>query len=90
MFRTLILLIALTIGVFAAPQHTGSQPDAIHTPRYVVPVDDKRKNEQTVYITKTGAKFHLGSCHHLRRSKIAIKRSEAIAQGYEACKVCRP
>lgn len=43
-----------------------------------------------VYITRTGAKFHRGSCRYLRESKIKISRSEAIAQGYEPCKVCRP
>ena len=90
MYRLLLLIIVLTIGAFASPQSTSSQIDVIHTPQYIVSVDDKKKNEQTVYITKIGAKFNLGSCHHLRRSKIAIKRSEAIAQGYEACKVCQP
>lgn len=44
----------------------------------------------TVYITRTGAKFHRGSCRYLRESKIKISRSKAIAQGYEPCKVCRP
>lgn len=43
-----------------------------------------------VYITRTGAKFHRGSCRYLRESKIKISRSNAIAQGYEPCKVCRP
>ncbi|MCQ4635945.1 hypothetical protein NE619_04335 [Anaerovorax odorimutans] len=45
---------------------------------------------KTVYITKTGSKFHRGSCRYLSRSKIAISRSEAVAQGYDPCKVCRP
>lgn len=44
----------------------------------------------TVYITNTGAKYHRGSCRHLAKSKIAIKRSDAIKQGYGACKVCKP
>lgn len=48
------------------------------------------KNEQTVYITRTGEKYHRGSCRYLHSSKIAIKKSEARAQGYDACKVCRP
>ena len=48
------------------------------------------RQEQTVYITRTGAKYHRGGCQYLRQSKIAIKKKDAIAQGYDACKVCHP
>lgn len=44
---------------------------------------------QTVYITKSGNCYHRGSCPTLR-SKISIKRGDAIAKGYRACKDCRP
>lgn len=44
----------------------------------------------TVYITNTGTKYHLGGCQYLKDSKIAIDRSDAIAQGYEPCKKCKP
>lgn len=49
-----------------------------------------QKNETTVYITRTGAKYHRGSCHHLRQSKIKTTKSEAVSSGYGACKNCRP
>lgn len=45
---------------------------------------------QTVYITKTGAKYHTGSCRYLSHSKIAIDLAAALDRGYEACKICRP
>jgi len=45
---------------------------------------------QTVYITKTGEKYHTGSCRYLSQSKIAIELKDAIDQNYEPCKVCRP
>lgn len=45
---------------------------------------------QTVYITRTGAKYHITTCHYLRSSKISIKLSEAKRQGYTACSVCKP
>lgn len=45
---------------------------------------------QTVYITKTGKKYHVGTCRYLSKSKIEIKKSEAKKLGYEACKVCSP
>ena len=44
----------------------------------------------TVYITRTGEKYHRSGCRYLSRSKIAIDRDEAISRGYTACKVCRP
>ncbi|WP_322354701.1 hypothetical protein [Paratractidigestivibacter sp.] len=46
------------------------------------------KQSRTVYITKTGEKYHNGSCRHLRKSKIEISLSDAIARGYEACGTC--
>lgn len=42
----------------------------------------------TVYITKTGTKYHNANCQHLKKSKIAISLDEARRLGYEACKVC--
>lgn len=44
----------------------------------------------TVYITKTGDKYHTGSCSYLKKSKIAIDKDTAIAQGYTACSRCNP
>ncbi len=48
------------------------------------------KNEETVYITKTGECYHRGTCSSLRQSKIAISKDDAIAQGYQACQKCNP
>ena len=42
----------------------------------------------TVYITKTGSKYHRSGCSYLRQSKIAISLSSAKAQGYTACSRC--
>lgn len=54
--------------------------------------DKKPENSKggTVYITDTGLKYHRGSCRYLKKSKIKISRSDAIARGYKACKVCKP
>lgn len=43
---------------------------------------------RTVYITNTGAKYHTGSCRHVKKSKIEISLDDAIARGYTACSVC--
>ena len=44
---------------------------------------------KTVYITRTGAKYHRGSCRYLRYSKIPISL-EVAKQRYSPCSVCRP
>ena len=44
---------------------------------------------QTVYVTKTGKKYHKSSCRYLSKSKRAIDYSDA-KQFYSACSVCKP
>ncbi len=43
----------------------------------------------TVYITRTGKKYHRGSCSYLRYSKIPISLTDAKRQ-YSPCSVCKP
>lgn len=45
---------------------------------------------QTVYITRTGKKYHRDGCRYLAASKTAISLKDAKAKGYTACKVCKP
>lgn len=42
----------------------------------------------TVYITRTGEKYHRNGCQYLSQSKIPVSLSDAKAQGYTACSVC--
>ena len=44
----------------------------------------------TVYITKTGKKYHRDGCRYLSQSKIKTTLKDAKANGYTPCKVCRP
>ena len=48
------------------------------------------KTEKIVYIAKTGKKYHLENCRTLRGEKEAIDLNEAIKNGYEVCKICKP
>ena len=48
-----------------------------------------KKKEVTVYITKTGSKYHRGDCRYLWNSKIAISLENA-KKSYEPCSVCNP
>ena len=43
----------------------------------------------TVYITKTGSKYHKLGCRYLKQSCIAISLSEAKKK-YTPCSVCNP
>lgn len=54
------------------------------------PAEQETPQEKTVYITATGNKYHRETCRYLEKSKISIDLSDALAAGYEACKVCKP
>ena len=45
---------------------------------------------QTVYITKTGAKYHSAGCSYLKKSSTPIELKDAIDRGYTACSRCNP
>ena len=46
--------------------------------------------DTVVYITKSGSKYHAGSCSYLSKSKIAIALGEAVSKGYDPCSRCSP
>jgi hypothetical protein len=46
--------------------------------------------EQTVYVTKTGKKYHLATCRFLSKSKIPMSLKDAKAKGFTACSICKP
>lgn len=48
------------------------------------------RQDVTVYVTKTGEKYHRGDCSYLSRSKISISKEKAVAAGYGACSRCKP
>jgi len=45
---------------------------------------------QTVYVTKTGAKYHSAGCSYLKKSSSPIELKDAIDKGYTACSRCKP
>lgn len=52
--------------------------------------DSSKKKEVVVYITDTGSKYHKSGCRYLKKSKHSISLSDAKAQGYTPCSVCKP
>lgn len=45
---------------------------------------------QTVYVTKTGSKYHRSYCNYLRYSKLSVSLPDAKQQGYTPCSFCKP
>jgi hypothetical protein len=45
---------------------------------------------QTVYVTRTGKKYHRDGCRYFATSKIPISLKDAKAKGFTAYKVCHP
>lgn len=50
----------------------------------------EKDKEAVVYITDTGSKYHKSGCRYLKKSKHSISLSDAKAQGYTPCSVCKP
>jgi hypothetical protein len=85
--RTGYLAAALTLMLSAslhAQDTTGTrlkkqQPDTTHA----------QTHSDTVYVTKSGKKYHREGCRSLRSSAIAITLEDA-KKSYEPCAVCSP
>lgn len=67
-----------------------SKPAPVYTPPVQQNTPQTDPISYTVYVTKTGDKYHRDGCRYLKKSKLTIDRSNAIAQGYSACSVCNP
>lgn len=55
------------------------------------PIQEQNIDEEssvTVYVGKSGNKYHKKSCHTLKGGGIPISLEDAIVQGREACKIC--
>ncbi len=52
-------------------------------------VDSAETKTLTVYVTKTGEKYHSSGCQYLRKSKIAMSLNDA-KRSYSPCSRCNP
>lgn len=55
-----------------------------------MPMADGDDQDPTVYITKTGEKYHASGCSSLSKSRIATTLSDAVSRGYSPCSRCEP
>ena len=65
-------------------------PIALPIAAQQAPAAQRDQQTQTVYITRTGKRYHREGCRYLTASKIPISLKDAKAKGYSACKVCHP
>ena len=79
-------------GIIAGKEEALTVDPVVTEPTRSAPVQEAQpaSSSYTVYVTKTGTKYHTENCGYLKDSKIAKDINEAIAQGYEPCKKCRP
>ncbi len=68
---------------------TAAPQDAPPPTEEVAPETATEQEAVTVYVTRTGTKYHRGSCSYLRQSKIATTLSDARAS-YGPCSRCKP
>ena len=83
-----ISLVVIAVVLMAG---CSSEPDKT-TPKGKSATESKELDTkaETVYITKTGSKYHRGNCSYLKKSKITILKSKAIRSGFGACSRCKP
>jgi len=77
--RVFLLVLVVTSLCLPAGRPVVASPPAQHS---------AQKQECTVYVTRTGHRYHQGWCRYLRQSKIRMTRTNAIKAGYTPCRVC--
>ena len=80
-----------TLPEVAPPAVIAPEPEPVPVPQpEPAPEVQPEPVSQTVYVTKSGTKYHLESCSHLSKSKIEKTLAEAKAANYQPCKTCKP
>lgn len=83
--KTLILFASLMFGMM--PNSIDAVNHYVHNHH----VEHAQQNGTTVYVTRTGTKFHKKTCFHIEgRQTFSMSRSTAVSNGYSACKHCKP
>lgn len=47
-----------------------------------------QNEDDLVYVTETGGKYHLSGCYHLAKSQKTLTKKEAVKNGYSPCWHC--
>ena len=93
-FLVALVPLALLLSVTTSVPTSASGFTAVHLTTAASTVAAHAQAEQTdpakitVYVTRTGAKYHRENCRYLSKSKIPMSLKDA-AKKYEPCKVCK-
>lgn len=68
----------------------GTMQEAPPAYREYVQEEAPATTSATVYVTKTGGKYHSSGCQYLSNSQIPMSLSDAKSSGYGACSRCSP
>ena len=79
--RRLALSLVLLGGLFTPALGLVSPPVYLHAAQ-----DSK---SITVYVTRTGEKYHRDGCRYLRQSRIPMSLAEA-SKRFDPCSACKP
>ena len=72
------------------PDHVSSTVENVANSTGSAQINEEITTSDTVYVTKSGKKFHLADCYTIEgKNLIEYTRSEAEKQ-YVPCKVCKP
>jgi len=83
-----VALLSAAVGCGSQPSHRVAGSDQSAGSAQTTP---QTENAQlTVYVTESGARYHLSSCRTLRGNGRPISLGEAKRRGYTPCKVCQP
>lgn len=87
----LILILSVFLLVSCASEIVRNGGVVEHCePKPSADLHEAYSDEDIVYVTKSGTKFHREDCKHLSKSKIPISLEQALKQGLEPCKACSP
>ncbi len=71
------------------PAATPKKIQSVSPSNTPTPIPKQKETAVTVYITKTGSKYHKAGCRYLSKSSIPIDLASAKSN-YSPCSVCRP
>lgn len=85
LFTAGLTALIVSAGLCLSPSVRITEPPAPSEPALSSP------SSQTVYITKTGTKYHRAACYHISgKPSVSVSLTEAVSLGYDPCKTCRP
>jgi hypothetical protein len=82
MFRKVFLTLVAFLCLAGMPAVVPAQQPA--------PTKTTDTKAQTVYVTRTGKKYHRDGCQYLKSSRIPMSLKDAKSKGYSPCSVCKP